>query len=386
MELAKSQKDPQQETKKNKMQSGVKRTRDDRDDDDLLAGRQLTSAVSIQAKKVKRSFALDHNNGASKPVETKSRSYIPPHKRPNAPKGPGTPSFKSLFHRMKSVSSKKLSNPFMNTTILLERLGKTVAESLKIACTTTNSLFRERLQDMGVVSDFDVLVMSSYTAKNGDMMYNMSISTREQLTVTQSTQLRGIFSSFGKIGFMEWLVGAKGWRFENVDGSPDGLKWKHSVLLKLNCLQDVFKNFAPDQQKYVFVGSKRYTWRKASELQLAVSDIRMWLETLDQTPLVKKLLCNSFKGPDSCVHWAHHHPLNQYPLTVVTKESMVELINGIVRIFVDQFIDSSVPLGTRWQRLPASDKRQTDWESAKSIDPDWTKERFVNLLNGTEKL
>jgi hypothetical protein len=375
----------------NKMQSGVKRTRDDLDDDDdlLAAGRRFTSAVTIQAKKVKRSFALGNTNGASKTVETKSQSYIPPHKRTNATKGTSTstPSFKSLFHRMKSVSPKKQSNPFIHTTILMERLGKTEAESLKIACTTTNSLFRERLQDMGVVSDFDILVATSYAAKDGDMMHNLTISTREQFTVTQSTQLRSIFSSFGKIGFMEWLAGAKGWRFENVDRSPDGLKWKQSVLIKLNCLQDVFKNFAPDQQKYVFVGSKRYTWRKASELQLAVSDIRMWLETLDQTPLVKKLLCNSFKGPDSCVHWAHHHPLNQYPLTVVTKASMLELVNGIIRIFMDQFIDiTGVPLGTRWQRLPASDKRQTDWESAKSIDPDWTKERFVKLLNGTEKL
>jgi hypothetical protein len=112
-----------------------------------------------------------------------------------------------------------------------------------------------------------------------------------------------------------------------------------------------------------------------------MKDIRVWLETLPGNH-ARTLLRNSSKGPDSPVHWAHHHPLNRFPLTVVTQESMSELLNGVIQIFRVQFASPKVgvKLGTHWRQLHHSEKRRTEWD--KNSDEKWTKDLLERMLNG----
>ena len=356
----------------------------------------LKTRMNFKPKKSKPA-RLGWDSKSSSSLEKKGYVYIPPQKRPAAsnqaffdklktppPPDSTIPKLSGLEASTRCLSLKEESES--HKECLVERLSKEQAEALTEACLKRGSLFRDRLHEIGVSCDFDVTVTSSSPSssatKKPEVSYGLLLDTRLPLAITQVRSLRAIFRSLNKVGFLEWLSGAKGWKFDS--GSVDA-KWKPSILNKLNCLQDVFKNFAPDAQKFMFPGGRKYTWRKAAELQVCVCDIRMWLETLEPSPLVKKLLRNSYTSPDTCVHWAHHHPLNKYPLTVVTKESMMELIDGIVQIFIKTFTcPENTPLGDRWLRL--ADKRQTEWDNAKKMDKGWTKERFAKALNGDGKL
>ena len=91
----------------------------------------------------------------------------------------------------------------------------------------------------------------------------------------------------------------RGWRFDNAG------RWKARIVLQLNTLQDVFKLFAHDSEKYYFpLEKKRMVWRKHNELTEIVSDIRVWMEhmNIESCELSRKMLRNSNSGPDSLVH------------------------------------------------------------------------------------
>lgn len=271
----------------------------------------------------------------------------------------------------------KLDSNMSQEPLVTRIENKNTAEALRTACLQTGSLFRDRLAAVDVPLDTFAIKISGYRTD-----FRLVLETPTPLHSVQVRRVRSLFANYGTTGFLQWLGGATGWRFD--DDVDDG-NWKRSMLNKLNCLQDVFKIYAPDEQKYMFSGGKKLTWCQASDLQSGVSDIRVWLETLDQTELVKRLLRTSYTGPDTCVHWAHHHPLNRYPYTVVTEQSMTELIGGIIKIFIQLFAcpSTDTPLGTRWKQLDHKKKRQTEWKT--NPDPDWTKDRLVHLLNDGEE-
>ncbi|KAL7526131.1 hypothetical protein ACHAXR_001334 [Thalassiosira sp. AJA248-18] len=200
--------------------------------------------------------------------------------------------------------------------------------------------------------------------------------TRE-LSRTQESKLLEVFAKHDTVGYLEWLGGATGWRFDIVSESKS---WKRSFVIKLNTLQSVFTLFAKDEHKYHFAKEKRMVWRKHEELTEIVSDIRVWIEIIVPSDLTRRLLRSSNKGPDSVVHWAHHHPSNKYPLTVVTQSTMLELVEGVIGLFQQQFSHSdNDPLGKRWRNHEK--RRFTDWKEAAKVCPEWTEDRLEQLLN-----
>jgi hypothetical protein len=149
---------------------------------------------------------------------------------------------------------------------LVNKLSPEVASCLRAACVKSNSYFRERLNENGITCDFDVLVL-----KNGT---SLVLETKDALPKSTNVyQIRSMFNSRGKEGFEEWLSGAKGWRYGKEGEGRDAMKWKQRLLNKFNALQDIFKIYAPDEQKYLFPPgeSTKLTWRKASELTVCVS-------------------------------------------------------------------------------------------------------------------
>jgi len=147
--------------------------------------------------------------------------------------------------------------------------------------------------------------------KQGDNKYAIVFeysAEGQQFPSYQMSKLKAVFQKHTCAGFLNWLSGATGWKYDITDGT----KWKTCVVAKLNSLQGVHSIFAKDRtQKYFFGKSGRMTWRRQSELTDVVSDIRQWIEFLSQvreTQLTRQLLRNSSSGPDNLVHWAYHHP------------------------------------------------------------------------------
>lgn len=222
-----------------------------------------------------------------------------------------------------------------------------------------------------------VVVKKLHNTTNDEYSIIFEYSAKIQLPFHQIRMLQDVFAKHKCAGFLEWLRGDTGWKYDTTDGAL----WKQRVKTQLNILQGVHTLFAVNEQKYFNGKSGRMTWRKQKELTDVVSDIRVWIETIEpQTELTRRLLRNSRRGPDSLVHWAHHHPnTTQYPLTVVTELLMTELVEGIITLFQNEFRSASDqrPLGTRW-----SERKKSSIDFDSKLCPEWTEEFLVQRLNG----
>lgn len=207
------------------------------------------------------------------------------------------------------------------------------AESLRDACHAKCSMLHTVLDKIGFrgslvdensningVRCYKFMVKKLHIASNDRYSIIFEYSAEEKFPEYRMRKLLAIFSKHRSAGFLEWLGGAKGWKFDCP--TTEGASWKKCAVIQLNTLQEVFKLFAIDSQKYFFEGSQRMVWRKQNELTDVVNDIRVWIETITpQSELTRKMLRNSSTGPDSLVHWAHHHPVRscacQYNFAVV---------------------------------------------------------------------
>ena len=207
------------------------------------------------------------------------------------------------------------------------------AESLLDACHAKCSMLHTVLGKIGFrgslvdensningVRCYKVMVKKLHIASNDRYSIIFEYSAEEKFPEYRMRKLLAIFSKHRSAGFLEWLGGAMGWKFDCP--TTEGASWKKCAVIQLNTLQEVFKLFAIDSQKYFFEGSQRMVWRKQNELTDVVNDIRVWIETITpQSELTRKMLRNSSTGPDSLVHWAHHHPVRscacQYNFAVV---------------------------------------------------------------------
>ena len=218
------------------------------------------------------------------------------------------------------------------------------AESLRDACHAKCSMLHTVLDKIGFrgslvdensningVRCYKVVIKKLHIASNDRYSIILEYSAEVTFSEYRMRKLLAIFSKHRSAGFLEWLGGAKGWKFDCP--TTEGASWKKCAVIQLNTLQEVFKLFAIDSQKYFFEGSQRMVWRKQNELTDVVNDIRVWIETITpQSELTRKMLRNSSTGPDSLVHWAHHHPVRscacQYHFAVVvgTTHSMSSLL------------------------------------------------------------
>jgi hypothetical protein len=212
------------------------------------------------------------------------------------------------------------------------------ATALRDACCTNRSMLRTVLDSFGfhgsllvgedpninrVRSWYKVNVKTLHVATNDGKKYTIiieySTEGNQKLDTWKFKKLSTVFAKHKSPGFLEWLGGATGWRFDDsttiatdVGGGGGSASWKRCAVIKINTLQDVFKLFAKDAQKFMFDNSKKLVWRKQNELTDAVNDVRVWIETITpKCELTCKLLRNSSTGPDCLVHWAHHHPVRK---------------------------------------------------------------------------
>jgi hypothetical protein len=192
------------------------------------------------------------------------------------------------------------------------------AMALRDACSAECSMLKEVLVKIGFVGSLvdensNIKGVRSYKVevkKSHDDKYSVifEYSTRENIPMHRMSKLLEVFARHESAGFLEWLGGAKGWRFDCP--VTEGASWKKCAVIQLNTLQGVFKLFAKDTQKYFFENSQRMAWRKQDELTDVVNDVRVWIETITpRSELTRQMLRNSSMGPDSLVHWAHHHPV-----------------------------------------------------------------------------
>lgn len=231
------------------------------------------------------------------------------------------------------------------------------ANDIRDACLKNESVLSTVLEKIRLHSaDEEEPSVNNYSVEiiRGNEESSIVLKLSRKVNWYQKNKLLEMFSKSNVSGFTEWLAGAKGWRFEISEKS-----WKKRFVVQLNTLQSVFTLVAPDEQKYFFVSEKkRMVWRKHDELTEIVSDIRVWMETLTPSDLTHRMLRSSNNGPDSPVHWAHHHPVShhnsekglvcipvaltsnlvpllrttcqmqssKYPLTVVTERTMLELV------------------------------------------------------------
>lgn len=211
------------------------------------------------------------------------------------------------------------------------------AKDLQDACMKNGSMLQSVLDKIGFHGSVEdessniqsarsykvVMSMSSIAANGECRMYSIALESTRELSKTQEKRLLHVFAKHEASGFLEWLAGAKGWRFDCTKSkSKTGPAWKRRYVLQLNTLQSCFTLFASDEQKYFFVDEKkRMVWRKHEELTEIVSDIRVWIETIKPSELTSRLLRNSNSGPDSPVHWAHHHPVSIRVVSEVLRAS-----------------------------------------------------------------
>ena len=232
---------------------------------------------------------------------------------PNRPSGVGM------------ISAKKVNSLSLIRIELISGLDSVErAESLCNACRAKCSMLHTVLDKIGFrgslvdensningVRCYKVMVKKLHTASNDRYSIIFEYSAEEKIPEYRMRKLLAIFTKHSSAGFLEWLGGAKGWRFDCP--TTEGASWKKCAVIQLNTLQEVFKLFAVDSQKYFFENSQRMVWRKQNELTDVVNDIRVWIETITpQSELTRKMLRNSSTGPESLVHWAHHHPVRSY--------------------------------------------------------------------------
>jgi hypothetical protein len=254
-------------------------------------------------------------------------------------------------------------------------LNERDAYALVSRCNKTSSPFQS------ILSGFKVEGKAILEESDSSSSLSLVLATKSYAGQDLLHAANRIFEKKYCSGFLPWLGGEKGWRFDD-----DATQWKQGYLFMLNSLQEVFKLYAPDNVLYVQGTSKALTWKKATSLQSAVHDIRKWMEVICPQ---NELLRTSKYGPDAPIHWAAHGHDNRYPITIVSRKSMTELVKGLIAIFQVEFIvQSSSPigpqlLGTHWYENP---KRKFDWKK-KPKDLDgyvWSPERLQAILNGTE--
>ena len=227
--------------------------------------------------------------------------------------------------KRRAVNLKASSYPH----VLFSNLELDHAKLLQEACLSIGSMLRKKLQTFKYSDSFTVTL-----EKGGKKMYTIVLQLSQQLDRYQDTKLKDIFAKHKCEGFVPWLSGKTGWYF-----SPGANEWGKSIISRLNDLQGVVRAFAPPELLYGFPGeSKLLIWCKRQDLWRCVNDVRFFVEraktklpdTSHARRLKRCLLLNSDDGPDSLVHWAHHDPQNNYPLTVVTEASMRRLVELLV--------------------------------------------------------
>ncbi len=106
--------------------------------------------------------------------------------------------------------------------------------------------------------------VKTHTATNENKRYAIvfEYSAEETISTNRMRRLLAVFAKHELPGFVEWLGGARGWRFDDchytaVDGGGGGASpaWKRLVVIKPNTLQEVFELF-PDK-KYMIENTKR---------------------------------------------------------------------------------------------------------------------------------
>jgi len=220
------------------------------------------------------------------------------------------------------------------------------AKDLHEACLTSDSMLQYTLDKIGFhgsvddensninsTSSYKVLVKNSCIDASDKNEYSIVLEFTREMSQRKKSKLLEVFDDrkINATGFLEWLGGAKGWRFDCA--KKKSVSWKRRFVIQLNMLQSVFTLFADPNQKFFFVDEPRMVWRKHNELTEIVSDIRVWIETIRPSDLTRRLLRNSSSGPDSPVHWAHHHPVTDYPLTVVSETTMIEVVE-VSRMYI----------------------------------------------------
>jgi hypothetical protein len=193
--------------------------------------------------------------------------------------------------------------------------------------------------------------------------------------------LEKIFSKIHAEGFEEWLMGKTGWRWgKDLD--------KKSALDAINKLQSVLWEVADHCPQFHCLryfhgegGEKTQLLAKKTNLREAVRSVRDFLETLEYEllfnaqlaeylgktrvqkirRLVSQLFQSSNHGPDAIMLFACHAARNSYPLSVVTRKTMVSLVSKLAAIFHYLFVgklgDNYEALGDVWQG------RASDWEN-----------------------
>lgn len=208
-------------------------------------------------------------------------------------------------------------------------------------------------------------------------------------------KLEMFFKKSAVPGWIDWLSGKSGWTM--AEKKPDKSRFVpyhrslHMLYEKeLRNLRKKYKSGSSmrshlDIIYYKFPVSLRVTtellWTRVSDggsLQDAVAKLRPFLEVLrfcsrnresnwkkevpwlehlscserqrrlrNISEIVYRLLRSSESGPDAPVHWAAHPPLNDYPLAVVSNETMTELVVSLANIMGNLFLTSfNKPLQT----------------------------------------
>mmetsp|Transcript_20194 Transcript_20194/g.50247 ORF Transcript_20194/g.50247 Transcript_20194/m.50247 type:complete len:414 (-) Transcript_20194:157-1398(-) len=206
--------------------------------------------------------------------------------------------------------------------------------------------------------------------------------------------MKNVLQKCGKLGFLEWLQGWKGWIVE-TDKSPYLRYYRelHKVYdVKVRALMRKVDKDTKQKLRLLYYkdpltlkngrngtqqGTNQQTlWKKVDEAQSLDAGVGMirpflevvryfctdprekwtslpWLmpaisveESRDRifriSRIVFRLMRNSDWGPDTPVHWAAHPARNGYPLTVVTSETMTELVVGITNILSLLFLSKLI--------------------------------------------
>lgn len=210
----------------------------------------------------------------------------------------------------------------------------------------------------------------------------------------QFSNVKKVLQKSGKLGFLDWLQGREGW-IVKTEKSPYLRYYRelHKVYdVKVRAL---LRNVDKDTKQKLRLlyykdpltlenesnGTQQSTnqqtlWKKVDEAQSLDAGVGMirpflevvryfctdprekwtslpWLmpsismeESRDRIRLISsivfKLMRNSDWGPDTPVHWAAHPPRNSYPLTVVTSETMTELVVGVANILSLLFLYKAI--------------------------------------------
>jgi len=230
-------------------------------------------------------------------------------------------------------------------------------------------------------------------------------------------------------GFLDWLQGQKGWIIVDKKKTPYLTYCRKLHEVYDEKVRALIKQFNKEDKKTKDAlrllyykdpltlnnepkeSSNQTIWKKVSETQsldAGVGMIRPFLEvvryfcidpqekwtslpwlipaiTLEQSRIriqrislfVFDLMRNSDWGPDAPVHWAAHPARNGYPLTMVTAETMTEVVVGLANILSHLFLPKPTILknledvdkmlkSPLWSNKKASPKSSNNKKVAKS--------------------